>query len=299
MFVDRAVREAELAFLNAPFVEDGWVAALRHLAAVTRSSVSQLCGGGAGLQVNFHLFNAERHDPHGHLVNPILYGPENWRLNCATGGARSVQDERHYAAYRSAHETSFYDDAVSDLDLPFGCQSPLIFEAGGGLVGLALLRSSSDGPCTADTVALFTRLARQAHRAVRVEIALGQERGENMLLGLANSGEMTLLLDRHGRLVAMTDAAESLFDCSIGLRFDGLYVRLAGEAEDRSLRAAMARLLGSDGVEGPILHQCRAGASEQRPEGQWQLFLTRLPVDSDLLGVEAQLALTLRPLLPI
>jgi hypothetical protein len=298
MFVDRAVRDAELAFLNAPFDRDGWLVALRHLSAVTGSAVGQLCGGGPGLSLSFNLFSEERHDPHGHLVNPLSYGPENWRINCATNGARSIQHEAHYAAYRSAKPTSFYDDAVSDLDLPFGCQSPLMLEADGSLVGLALLRSSRDGPCSGDTLAAFARIACQAHRAVRVEIALGQARGEDMLVGLARSGEMTLLIDRHGRLVAMTEAAEALFDCPLGLKLDGLAVRLACDREDRSLKAAMRRLLASDGVDGPILHHCRVGTGEAQPDGCWQLFVTRLPAGRDLLGVEAQLALMLRPLLP-
>lgn len=298
MFVDRAVRSAELAFLNAPFEQDGWTEALRQMAAATGSAVGQLCGGGAGLALSFNFFSEERDDPHGHLVNPLLYGPENWRINCAPGGAGSIQDERHYAAYREGNPTTFYDDAVSDLDLPFGCQSPLILEPGGGLVGLALLRSSRDGACSADTVAIFARISRQAQRAVRVLIALGQERGEQMLAGVANSGEMTLLLDRHGRLVALTEAAELLFDQPAGLRLDGLHVRLENEAENRSLHAAMGRLLASDGVDGPVLHQCRVGASAQWPDGCWQLFVTLLPSRHDLLGVEAQLALTLRPLLP-
>jgi hypothetical protein len=295
MFVDRAVRDAELAFLNAPFESDGWLNALQRLAFATDSAVAQLCGGGVGPELSFNLFSEERHDPNGHLFNPLLYGPENWRINCSIGGPRSIQDERHYAAYRSANRTDFYDDAVSDLDLPFGCQSPLILEANGGLVGLALLRSGSDGPCSPDIINVFSRVAHQAHRAVRVQIALGQSRGEDMLANVGSSGEMTLLLDRHGRLIAMTEEAETLFDCPLGLRLDGLSLRLASEEEDRALKAAMRRLLNSDGVSGPILHECRAGRCHEQPEGYWRLFLTRLPADRDLLGVEAQLALTLRP----
>lgn len=298
MFVDRAVREAELAFLNAPFEPDGWQAALRHLATATGSAIGQLVGGGAGLTVNFNLFSEPWQDRHGHLVNPALYGPENWRINCVPAGARSIQHEQHYEAYRSGLKTTLYDDAVSDLDLPFGCQSPLILEADGSLVGLCLLRTSRDGPCSADTIAIFARAARQAHRAVRVEIALGQERAENMLMGLASSREMTLLLDQCGRLVAMTEAAEALFDVPHGLRLDGLRLHLAGKAEDRSLRAAMSRLLSGDEVDGPIVHQCRVGRGAEQPEGLWQLYVTRLPAKRDLIGVEAQLALTLRPLLP-
>ena len=55
--------------------------------------------------------------------------------------------------------------------------------------------------------------------------------------------------------------------------------------------AALSRLLAARGVEGPVLYQCRVGASEQQPQGCWQLFLTRLPAGRDLLGAEAQLAL--------
>lgn len=297
MFADRLVRDAELAFLNAPFREDGWLHATRLMAAATGTAVGQLCGAGMGPGLTFNLLSEERHDPHHHLVNPLLYGPENWRINCTSGGARSIQYERDYAAYRSSNPTSFYDDAVSDLDLPFGCQSPLMLDSG-GLVGLALLRSSREGPCTPEVIAVFTRIARQAHRAVRVQLALGQERGEEMLSGLARSGEMTLLLDRHGRLVVMTEEAERLFDCPLGLRLEGLNVALEQKDENKSLQAAMGRLLASDGIEGPVVHQAIAGRSEQQPQGFWRLFLTRVPAHNDVLGMEAQLALTLRPLLP-
>lgn len=297
MFVERAVREAELAFLNAPFTPDGWLHATRLMAQATGTAVGQFCGGGMGPALTFNLLSDEQHDPHQHLVNPQLYGPENWRINCTIGGPRSIQHERHYAAYRAGNPTTFYDDAVSDLDLPFGCQSPLMLDSG-GLVGLALLRSSRDGPCTPEVLANFTRIAHQAHRAVRVQLALGQERGEAMLSSLAQSGEMTLLLDRYRRIVAMTEAAESLFDCPLGLRLEGLIIRLEQSQEDAALQAAMGRLLASDGVDGPVVHQAVAGRSEQQPEGLWRLFLTRIPVRHDLLGVEAQLALTLRPRLP-
>lgn len=296
MFVEQRVRDAEVAFLNAPFGDDGWGEALRLLAHATDSAISQLCGGGTGPALTFNVFSEERHDPYGHLVNPRLYGPENWRINCTPGGEGSVQFERHYAAYRSGNPTSFYDDAVSDLDLPFGCQSPLMLGAG-GLVGLALLRSSRDGPCPPDVIATFTRIAHQAQRAARVQLALGQERGEAMLTGLAQSSEMTMLLDRQGRLVAMTEAAESLFDCPIGLRLEGLNLRLTERREDQSFQAALGRLLASDGIDGPLVHEAVAGRSQHRPAGHWRLFLTRLPARGDLLGMEAQLALTLRPLL--
>lgn len=295
MSVDQRIRDAEIAFLNAPFNNEGWIHALRLMAFATGGEVAQLCGGGPGLSLTFNYFSQDRHDPHGHLVNPAMYGEDNWRINCSMGGARTIQDERHYEEYREGRRTGFYDDAVSDLDLPFGCQTPLMLDRN-GLVGLALLRSSRDGRCTPETLAAFARIAYQAHRAVRVQMALGQEGGEQMLAGLAETPEMTVLLDRQGQVVAMTPAAETLFDCPVGLQLDGLAVRLASASEDRAFRAALARLLASDGRDGPILHETVAGRCESHPQGHWRLFLTRLPGGQDLLGFAAQFALTLRPL---
>ena len=298
MFVERAVHQAELAFLNAPFNPDGWMTAVELLATATGSAVAQLCGGSSsGSGLSFNLFSKDFDDPHGHLTNPLLYGPTNWRFFCRMGGARSIQHEWHYAEYREGRKTGYYDDAVSDLDLPYGCQSPLILEAGGNLIGLALLRSTRDGSCTPDVLHAFTRISHQAHRAVRVQMALGQSQGEDMLQAIVASGEMTLMMDRQGHLLAMTEAAEALFDCINGLRLDGLRVRLAGTGDDQALQAAMGRLLASDGFGGPVLYQGRAGCSADQPEGRWQLFLTRIPAERDVLGMEAQLALTLRPLL--
>ena len=295
MSVDQRIRDAEIAFLNAPFNDDGWLHALRQMVFAAGGEVAQLCGGGPGLSLTFNYFSQDRHDPHGHLVNPAMYGEDNWRINCSMGRARTIQDERHYDAYRDGRRAAFYDDAVSDLDLPFGCQTPLMLDQH-GLVGLALLRSSRDGRCTPDTLAAFARIARQAHRAVRVQMALGQEGGEQMLAGLVHTAEMTVLLDRQGQVVAMTPAAEALFDCGVGLRLDGLAVRLPGVSEDRAFKAAIARLLASDGRDGPILHEAVAGRCEARPQGHWRLFLTRLPDGGDQLGFAAQFALTLRPL---
>ncbi|UUR06804.1 hypothetical protein [Sphingomonas glaciei] len=294
MIVDQAVREAELAFLNAPFTGEGWQLAIRNLAESTGSFLVQMCGGSPAPAQDFNIFSHDLGDPYGHLINPDLYGPQNWRLNSALQAPGSIQYEQHYATYRGARKCEYYDDASSDLDLRFGCQSPLLFD-NAGLIGLCLLRSGRDGPCTSEVLDAFSSVARQAQRAVRVQLALGQEQGETMLEGVASSGEMTLLLDGQGRLVAMTEAAEILFDHPAGLRLDGLSVRLSDRAEDRSLQAAAGRLLASDGVWGPVLHEAVAGRCAAAPQGQWRLFLTRLPEGTDLLQVGPQLALTLRP----
>ena len=246
---------------------------------------------------DFNIFSHDLPDPYGHLINPDLYGPQNWRPLCfAAGGKHSVRTALR--RLRSSRACEYYDDASSDLDLRFGCQSPLLFD-GAGLIGLCLLRSGRDGPCTSDVLETFAQVSRQAQRAVRVQLALGQAQGETMLEGIAGSGEMTVLLDRQGRLVAMTEAAEDLFDLPTGLRLEGLTVRLANVTEDQGLQAAIGRLLASDGVRGPVLHEAVAGRCMRAPQGRWRLFMTRLPSGGDLLQLGPQLALTLRPVTPL
>jgi hypothetical protein len=296
VFKDGRLREVELAFLNAPFNPGGWRHALEKLAAVTGSKLAQLCGGSPGAELDFNFFSGDCHDPHRHLTNPTLYGPENWRISCAQG-ARTIQDERHYAAYREAHPRGYYDDAVSDLDLPFGCQTALLLDSN-GLFGLALLRSSRDGLCTADTLDCFRSVARQAHRAVRAQIALGEEAAELMVAGVTGRRECTILLDRFANVLAMTEAAEQLFEGPGGLSMRGLRLTLSHAAEEQALYAAFKRLLADDRLGGPMIHDTVIGRSSTWPSGRWRAVLVRLMPRQVGLSFEPALALTLPPLRP-
>jgi len=294
VYLDNRLRQAELAFLNAPFSPEGWAVAMGELAAVTRTRVAQLIGVGGPLALPLNLLTEQLHDPHGHLNNPVIYGPANWRIN-TTRQAMTLEHEPHYQAYREQRGWSFYDDAVSDLDLPHGCQSALMLDSN-GIVGISLLRSSKEGPCTAEVLDSFSYLARHAQRALRVQLALGHEAADLMLSGLHGRREATILLDRYGLVCAMSEAAEALFDIPDGLRLEGHALRLPNPYEDRALVAAMHRLLSSDGVQGPVLHQSRIGLSPGWPGGRWRLFITRLPRVPHHFHFEPQLAVTLKPL---
>lgn len=294
MFVSQELREAELAFLNAPFQLDGWRNAMRRLVAVTGSTAAQVIGiGGPDA---FTVISDDLHDPRGHLTNPALLGACNWRMG-AVDGRTPIQHEPHFEAYRERHCTDDYDDAVSDLDTRFGCQSALMADSA-HLFGLAMFRSQRQGLCDADVLDRFAWLTRHAQRSLRVQLAVGQDAAEMMLEGLAGRSEATILLDRFGGLAAMTPDAEVLFEHRYGLRLDGLLVRLANPWENASFSAAIARLLASDGLSGPVLHETRVGASVERPGGRWRLFIARLPAVHHGFGFEPQLAVTLKPIGP-
>ena len=292
MSVDQELRDAELAFLNAPFQPDGWRIATRKLVDVTGSAAAQIIGLGG--PDSFTVISHDVPDPRGHLTNPALLGACNWRIGAVDGRSR-LQHEPHFEAYRALHKTSDYDDAVSDLDTRFGCQAPLVADAA-HLFGLALFRSNRQGCCDAEVLDRFSFLARHAQRALRVQLALGQEAAELMLDGVAGRSEATLLLDRFAGLSGMTPAAETLFDHPKGLRLDGLLVRLADPTENGFFAAAVGRLLASDGVTGPVLHEGQVGRCAEAPGGRWRLFICRLPTVQHGFGFEPQLAVTLTPL---
>ena len=293
MNLGERMRAAELAFLNAPFEEHGWVRAVQQLAWATDSRAAQLCATGGGAMLALNLFSDTLHDPYQHLVNPALYGPQNWRVG-VTLAARTIEHELHYAAYRATHCTDYYDDAISDLDLPFGCQSALLLDAN-GMTGLALLRSRRDGPCTEKTLSAFARVAYQAQRAVRVQLALGDEAAQLMLGTVDERWEATVLLDGYANVTAMSAAAEALFEEPAGLRLHGLQLRLSDPDEDRAMASAMSRLLASDGVTGPVLHQMRFGRSAAAPRGQWQAVVVRIGGGATGLHFDPHLAVTVRP----
>jgi hypothetical protein len=294
VFVDRAVRDAERAFLNAPFDIQGWHKAIQLVAQATNSFNAQLIGIGGPRAAPFNVISETPADPHGHLTNTHLYGQVNWRVG-TTKGAGTLQHEADYAAYRALHDTSDYDDACSDLKGLFGCQMALLIDRT-CLIGLTLMRSGSDGPCDSHAIDAFRLIARQAMRATRVQLALGLDAAELMLSGVGTRREATFLLDPFGQLAGLTEAAERLFDHPHGLRLDGMAPRFANADEQHSLDAACRRLFASDGISGPVLHEMRAGRSADRPVGRWRVHVVRLPTSVQGFNFHPALAVTLTPL---
>lgn len=289
------LRETESALLNAPFQADGWHQAIDMVARATGSPSANLVAIGGPLLMPLNMFTGRAaQQATDYFANPALWGSCNWRVQ-SSGEPMSIQYERHYALARSAGGTADYDDAVSDLDMQFGCQSALISDSR-NFLGLAIFRGRREGPSTEIVLDRFRHLLKHVQRAVRVQLALDGEAAELMLGDLASVHCRTVLLDRHGCLNAVTPLGEDLFDEGGPARLDGLAFGLRDPAEDRQMHRAMARLLAAaNDTHGPQLHEMRAGRSAADPAGRWRLFIVRLPQRRSGLGFDAQLAISFRP----
>lgn len=287
-----SVRDAELAILNAPFDNRGWELATQKIAAATFSSGAHLLGMGGPLLFPLNTVVGNYAGYEAYFDDPSLHGQCNWRIGTAAR-VLEIHHEAHHAAYRDLYDTSDYDDAVSDLNIPYGCQSALLLDSN-NLLGIALLRSRRDGPCDHAVLQRFAVLRRQLARAVRMQIALDGEAADLMVGDLGMVSGATMLLDRHGSLCAHTEAADALFEGDGPLLLDGLSIRLRDRGEDRLLQSAFGRLLRSDGYKERMVHTCRIGRSEQECAPGWTLCAVRLPNREHGLGFEPNLAITVK-----
>ncbi len=287
MRVASDVRVAQQAILNAAFDERGWEKATLAIAEATGSSAAQLIGFGGPLLFPLNVVVGDIGGPTGHLCNAHLYGPCNWRIN-SVGPAMSVQHEAHYRAYAAVNDTADYDDAVADVDLPFGCQSAMAVDSG-RLIGLSLLRRRRDGACDDEVIKRFVYLRQQLWRSIRAQLAMDGEAAQLMLGDVEAMQCATVLLDRHALLSEMTPAAEALFEADGPLRLFGLSVHMSLPRFDFAFQKLLARVLSEDGPQiDEIIVEGRGGRT-------WRLIANRLPARDHGLGFEPCLAITLRP----
>ncbi len=287
LLVASDVRAAEAAILNAPFEERGWERATLAIAEATGSAAAHLIGFGGPLLFPLNVVAGDVPGPSGHLCNAHLYGPCNWRIN-SVGPAMSVQHEAHYRAYAAVNDTADYDDAVADVDLPYGCQSAMTVDSG-RLIGISLLRRRRDGPCDDEVIECFAHLRHHLWRAIRAQLAMDGEAAQLMLGDIAARQCATFLLDRHGLLSEMTPAADALFDADGPLRLFGRSVHMSLPRFDLAFQKLLARILS---VDGPQIDDI---VVEGRDGRAWQLIANRLPTREHGLGFEPCLAVILRP----
>lgn len=279
-----SLKAAELALLNAPFEERGWERAVLAVAEATGSGAAHLLGLGGPLLLPLNTFAGEVGGIEKYAHDPRFHGAINWRVGTTTT-PMAIQHEADYAAYRRLHDTADYDDAASDLDIQYGCQSAVLLDQH-NLLGIALLRSRRDGPCTAETLKRFALLRTYLARAVRLQLALDGETAELMLGDMGALHSATFLLDRHGAMSALSPAAEPLFEEGGPFRIDALMPRVRCRQADARFQLALGRIYRANGES--------AGAVEQLGVGAWRVAIVGLPARAHGLGFDPHVAVTVR-----
>jgi DNA-binding CsgD family transcriptional regulator/PAS domain-containing protein len=244
-----AQNDAEI-FLSAPFSTDGWNTALKHLATATCSRSAQLIAFGSDREIPLNWVT----DPEPGFIEEFQLmdggNPElNWRV--ASGGRpMEVRWEAHYDQARQRIESDAYDELANRFDLPFGCQT-VLFETSEAFYGLASLRSRRDGRTTAEHRAVFGRIAPLVLTAIKLQQSL-EHKGASLVAGALEAfGGAIFLLDRGGRVIGRTAAAEDLLANSIGLRLKYKSLVADDADENRQLQSAIHSALSGAGLGDP------------------------------------------------
>jgi hypothetical protein len=287
-----AVEEARLALINAPFEEDGWRPAVEKLLFATGASTGNMVALGGPLLMPLCFYVGRNWEQATEMSrDPAMWGSANWRVNTTTTPL-AVQHDDHYAAYRANHDTQVYDDMMSDLDMASGCQSALVIEDG-VFLGLAITAPARRGGLARTGLERFAALVPTLSRAVRTELALS---GEAAKLMLGESGPLdgaTILLDGHGAIGGLTEAAERLFGDHGPFRYAYQGLALNCQRADRHLQSALSRLLALDGDDdGTRVHQFDCVTRS----GRWRLSVVRLPGRDHGLRFHPRLAIAAKAL---
>lgn len=234
-----AVEEAINRFATVAFDPDGWIDALHTMAEATRSARGQLIGLGGPRAVPFNWVTGFPEDA---LAEFIKIDGGSAAVNPRV--AASVADphgdilhELHYDAARSRLTSDVYVEFGERHDIPFGCQTRLLNDQD-NMIGLAVLRTRSDGRSSEADRAAFSRIVPHARAAVRLQIAL-EGQGASIIAGtLEAMSAAAFLCDDAGRVVEKTPAAEALLQAG-RLRLIGRTLASHGDGETLRLNQAI------------------------------------------------------------
>jgi DNA-binding CsgD family transcriptional regulator len=260
-------------FQDAALDPSQWLSVLQDLADATGSTRAELVGVGGPEAARFNWVTSTDTRILDEFMEIEAYLPAyNFRI-AADGGAGvlNVVHEEHYDAARRTLRRDDYVDFCERYDMQFGCQTALLRESG-GLVGLSVLRSRSDGRTDERLRGIFAEAARSARVAVRMQRTI-EEQGFHLLAGTLEAMSLAcFLIDALGQVRAMTPAAERMLASPGLLRLNER--RLSSESADERRRID----LGLRAVLGPVpTGHVRLPLHRSGPLPEVVLDLFRLP----------------------
>jgi DNA-binding CsgD family transcriptional regulator len=229
------------AFQAAALAQVSWVDALDGLARATRSRGGELIGLGSEAAVPFNIFTGTAPEATAEFV---AAGGGDPRVNSRVriGGRApelTVLDETAFTTADDARRFPEYGEWIHRHEMHFTCLSPLLRQDE-LLVGLALVRSASQGNVTADQRRVFEAVAPHVRAAVRTQMAI-ESQGASLLADVMEAvSAAAFVCDATGRVRTMSPLAERLLADGEWLRLKDGRLSARREADTTALQAAVA-----------------------------------------------------------
>lgn len=208
---DEQVIAVSDAFYSAALGGGSWYSALEGLAAATGSRMGELISVGSNATVPINIMT--NIDPAARQAFEDCGGGDpriNPRVNAGMNApVLKVMAECDFMTPDEHKRHPHYLDFAHPWDVPFICLATLERDED-MLIGLAVVRSQSEGHISSEQREVFTRLAPHVRAAVRMQRALENE-GAVLLTGAMEAmSTPAFVCDRTGRVQAMTPSAEAM-----------------------------------------------------------------------------------------
>lgn len=242
------VAQVVASFQATGLGERSWLSALDDLARLTGSKGGELIGLGDRAAVPFNWMTGVAPEAPAEFVAVGGGDPRvNSRVRIGMAAPElAVLDESAFTSAEDAIRYPEYGEWLRRHDLGFICLSPLLRQDS-LLVGLALVRSESQGNVTAEQRRAFEVVAPHVRAAVRTQMAV-----DSRALGLASDlldvlSSALFVCDPQGRVLSLSPAAETIVLAGGPLRMARGVLAAPREAETSLLHAAIAQAAASCG----------------------------------------------------
>lgn len=237
-------------FYTAAVDHGHWDRALQGLAAATGCRSGELISIGSDAAVPINLIT--NFDPVALAEFSALGGGDpaiNPRVNA--GMHAPVLKSRAECDFMTPDEHArhpHYQEFAIPWDIPFICLTTLERHED-LLIGLAVLRSKSEGHITPEQRAVFESFAPHVRAAVRMQLAL-EGNGTALVKGTLEALTVpAFICDRLGRVQGVTAQAEAIVREESGLQLINQRLRAHRDIDDKVLSDAIA--LAARGLQGP------------------------------------------------
>lgn len=232
-------------FQAAAVGEVSWETALKALALITGSRGGELIGLGSAHTIPFHWYTgleAEwfeeflHYDGGNPAVNPFIRAG----THCPT---LKVLSSAEFVSREERRRNPFLAEHLTRFDTLHACLTPLV-KTPETVIGLAVLRSSSEGEINAEQRAVFSSIAPHVRSAVRTQFILENQGAELMAGALESLSMAVFVCDALGRVRSLTPSAETLIGPLGPLRLKGGSLSAHMAADTRTLAEAIRRAGG-------------------------------------------------------